>query len=387
MRREALRSIDFRDTPVGPDENLALRQIEIEGAAFIAGFGQRRIGGPQGFQYRLEQRPGLVVGTPVDRRLRLLIGELGGRAHETAHEAVRPFLAVGVEHHAHGETGPRLFLAQRAEVVGNLFRQHGNDAIRKIDRVAALQGLAIERASRAHIVRDIGNRDPGDEATLVPGIIIGLCVNRIVVIAGIDWVDGEEGHLRQVLAALAVKRWQRLGLLHDARREHIRDAMRVHRDQRDLSLVSRAAEAFDHARDRQAAASAPRNVETHELAILGLACIARLDPPFAQLLAIDGQDRAAAIALAINAKQARLLAREFLDRSREIAIALVLAQRLDPAEQPVAGASRPDPLVARAVVGDQHFRRRALGLLPVDGKAIEFAVAVMARDLDDSNRR
>ena len=103
--------------------------------------------------------------------------------------------------------------------------------------------------------------------------------------------------MRQILAALAVERRQRLDLLQHARREHIGNAMRVHGDEADLALVRRIAEALDDARDGQAAASAPGNVEAHELAVCGLARIACLDTPFAQLLAVDRQDRAAALAL------------------------------------------------------------------------------------------
>ncbi len=54
------------------------------------------------------------------------------------------FFAMLVEGHADSETRPLFKLAQRAEIVGNFFRQHRDDAIREIDGVATELRFAIE---------------------------------------------------------------------------------------------------------------------------------------------------------------------------------------------------------------------------------------------------
>ena len=55
-------------------------------------------------------------------------------------------------------------LLQRAEVVGDALGQHRHDAVREVDGVAALQRLAVERGTRPHIGRDIGDRDGDDDS-------------------------------------------------------------------------------------------------------------------------------------------------------------------------------------------------------------------------------
>ena len=82
---------------------------------------------------------------PSMARLRLLVGELGGRAHHDAVEACAALAPVGAEDHAHGERRPVFARAQRAEVVGDALGQHRHDAVGEIDRIAALERLAVER--------------------------------------------------------------------------------------------------------------------------------------------------------------------------------------------------------------------------------------------------
>ena len=58
--------------------------------------------------------------------------------------------------------GRSCLLPQRAEIVGDALRQHRHDAVGEIDRIAALQRLAVERRARPDIGGDVGDRDGDD---------------------------------------------------------------------------------------------------------------------------------------------------------------------------------------------------------------------------------
>ena len=104
--------------------------------------------------------------------------------------------AVGGEGHAHGKGRAVLLLPQRAEIVGDALRQHRHDAVGEIDRVAALQRLAVERRIRQHIGGDVGDRDGGDEAAGVLLVRIRLGEDGVVVILGVGRIDGHQRQLR-----------------------------------------------------------------------------------------------------------------------------------------------------------------------------------------------
>ena len=75
------------DGAVRLEHDLALRQVEIERVALVAGALERAIGGVERPQHAVEQRRGRVVRAAVDRRLRLRVVELGRRAHQHAMKA------------------------------------------------------------------------------------------------------------------------------------------------------------------------------------------------------------------------------------------------------------------------------------------------------------
>ena len=68
-------------------------------------------------------------------------------------------MAIGGDDDAGGKRRAILVWAQRTEVVGNPLRQHWHDTVGKIDRIAALLRLAIERCAGARIGGDIGDGD------------------------------------------------------------------------------------------------------------------------------------------------------------------------------------------------------------------------------------
>ncbi len=140
-------------------------------------------------------------------------------------------LAVTVEGHPHGQAGPVLLRLQGAPAVRQGLRQHGNDAVGKVDRVAASRGLAVERAIRAHVVGDVGDRHQHAPAAGVLGIVVRLGVDGVVEVAGIGAVDGDQGKVPQVLAPGLVGRSRGGRFGQNLLGEDIGDALLVERDE------------------------------------------------------------------------------------------------------------------------------------------------------------
>ena len=110
------------------------------------------------------------------------------------------------KHHAHRERRAVLALAQRAQIVGDALRQHRHDAVGEIDRVAALQRLAVERRAGPDIGRDIGDRDGDDDAAGVVRVAVGLGVDGVVMVLGVGRIDGDQRQVAPVLAARRASR-------------------------------------------------------------------------------------------------------------------------------------------------------------------------------------
>ncbi len=112
----------------------------------------------------------------------------------------------------HGQYRPVFTLDQRAQIRRQTFRQHRHDAIGKISRVAAPPRLFVECRAKGHIGRNIGNRHNGLKPAWIARIRIMGGPYRIIVIARIFRVDGNEGHLAQIRAPVHAKRFGALCL-------------------------------------------------------------------------------------------------------------------------------------------------------------------------------
>ena len=117
MRIEPFGPSDAYQLTLGIEDQLALGQVEIERIAMVALLLQQGIGRPERPQHAFEQWRRRIVGRPVDRALRLLVRELGGRAHHDAMELMTPLAAVRADDHSHRERRPVLVRTQRAEIV------------------------------------------------------------------------------------------------------------------------------------------------------------------------------------------------------------------------------------------------------------------------------
>lgn len=100
----------------------------------------------------------------------------------------------------------------------------GTTRSREVDRVAAEVGFAIERGAGADIGGDIGDGD-GDEvaAGIGGGIGVGFGVDGVVMVLGIEGIDGDERQRAPVLAALELGLLSLFGFGEDAGREAIGD--------------------------------------------------------------------------------------------------------------------------------------------------------------------
>ncbi len=69
----------------------------------------------------------------------------------------------GIKQHLHRQRQPVLPRVEAADPVGEPFREHRNDPVRKVDAVGPLAGLQIERLIPSHVMGDVGNMDPETE--------------------------------------------------------------------------------------------------------------------------------------------------------------------------------------------------------------------------------
>ena len=105
-------------------------------------------------------------------------------------------------------------------------------------------GFAVDLGLRSHEVGDVGNGDIQDKAAGVLGVNVGNRVDGVVVVAGIDRVDGDERQGAQIGAAGKSRRFKGFAFGDDAFGEVVGDAVGVDRDQADLALVVGVAKRF-----------------------------------------------------------------------------------------------------------------------------------------------
>ena len=170
-------------------------------------------------------------GRSVPRVLHLAVGQPRGRTHHAAHEVMAPLAPGVVDPDMDRETGPVLAGPERAQIVGQRFRQHGDDPVREIGRIAAIMGAHVERTVRAHVPGDVGDGDNQVPAILVGRVVIRLRPHGIVEVARILVVHGDQRGMAQVLTAHQRRRRRPSRLNERVGRKFRGDAAAVDRDQ------------------------------------------------------------------------------------------------------------------------------------------------------------
>ena len=232
--------------PSGAQLDAPFGQVEIQGAALFPRDDERFVRRPKIGQRFAHHRVHLGVGLAVEGRLGARISQPCRRTHHAAQECMAALVAVRVEHHAHRQARPVHAFLQGAEIGGEFLRQHRHDAVGEIGAVAALQGFLVQRRARRHIMGDIGDGDEDDMAALVGRIVIRPRPHRIVMVARIFRIDGDEGNGAQIGAPMRIDGFGRLGFVQHALRKDGGNAMGVNGDQADGARAVHAADAFHH---------------------------------------------------------------------------------------------------------------------------------------------
>ena len=233
---------------VGVQDHLSLGEIDRERLAPVAPAGERRVGRPERLQDGVEQRPGRGVRIAVDRRLRLLVGELCRGAHHHPMEFLPELPAVGVEAHADGKGRAGLAFAAasrgrwRCAPAAWARRGRGN---RPSCRAFPPRGRGPSRGGRSRRRR---RSRPSPRSRRV--LRIGLGMHRS------SWSRASGGSIVTSGSSVqssrcAMSAGRPLRRVQHRRREDVRNAVLLERDQADRLLARHIAEPFDHAARRE----------------------------------------------------------------------------------------------------------------------------------------
>ena len=230
---------DLLDAAVLVADDLRLGGLEVDRAALGALLQQRAVDLVQVQQVRHQVGALLRLGPArVGQHGRDLgVGQPRMRADHRRVELVGVDRAFAVDDHVADHRQPVLFGVQRAQAVGQLLGQHRDDAPREVHRRGALVGIVVDGLAGLDVVADVGDGDdqpPALEQALAAAAREGLAVHRIVEVACILAVDGDQRHVAQVDAVASVGRaqlvGQRRGLGQRLGRKTVRHLVLAHRD-------------------------------------------------------------------------------------------------------------------------------------------------------------
>src|SRR5690625_3092518 len=192
---------DFLDLALFIEDDRGLGSFEVDGTALHPGLAQHLVKGMQMLQGRHEFTvlftQGLTFGTFRVKDCRHLV--IGESCMGTEYRFIKAIAAdrpaLGDVHLANHRQSVGMGV-ERTKTVGEQLGQHRYHLPREIDRVTAPNRFLIERASRAHIVRDIGDGHDQLEAAGAgfPG------AHGVIEILGVLAVNRHQGHITQVNA-------------------------------------------------------------------------------------------------------------------------------------------------------------------------------------------
>ena len=251
--------------------------FKIHRAAHAAPFEQRLVHLMQMEQVR-HQRLAL-------RRFRATrVGQNGGHfgvgktrlaKHHRREKLVGVNLALGVDQHVADHAEPLDIRVQRAQAVGELFRQHRNHPARKIHAGGAVVSVDVDGAAGFHVMAHVGNRDQKTPTLAAPDLG-RFAVHGVVKVAGVFAIDGDQRDVGQIDAAQLVGWAHRVGQRARQRQclvaEFVRYAVFAHRDFNFHAGVVDFTQHFSHAADRLAKQRRRRGqLHHHDLASFGSA--------------------------------------------------------------------------------------------------------------------
>jgi hypothetical protein len=114
----------------------------------------------------LEKTVEIILGGSAEAKERLRIGETVTGVDDRAGEAGGASFSLGIQTNE-GGVGEALFIgAEGAEAIREAGREHGNDAVDKVDAVGAFAGLVIQFGSGFDVVGDVGDVDADLDMTV-----------------------------------------------------------------------------------------------------------------------------------------------------------------------------------------------------------------------------
>ena len=153
-------------------------------------------------------------------------------------------------------------LLQRADVGRQFLGQHRHHAVGEIDAVAARPRLAVELATGPDVEADVGDGDDRVPAALV--VVRRLGPDRVVMVARIGRIDGDDRQMRQVLALAQRLLGHTVRLVDRLLLELMPQPVLVDRDQAEAARRERVAEhRIDPRRDPR---RPPRRLAQHQVA-------------------------------------------------------------------------------------------------------------------------
>ena len=178
------------------------------------------------------------------------VGEASMAVHHRRVELVGVHVTVGRDQHVADHAQAIHVGVERTQAVAEFFRQHRDDAARKVHAGGTVVRVHVDRAVRLDVVADIGN---GHQQAPAVGLLApagdhgGLAIHRVVEVACVFAVDGAQRHVGQVHPARLVRRLHRVGqrarLGHGGGRELVRHAVLAHGD---LDLHARIVDVAQH---------------------------------------------------------------------------------------------------------------------------------------------
>ena len=296
-------------------------------------------------------------------------------------EGVAALAAIGPHDHAHSQGGAGNAFLKRAQLVGNAFGQHGDDAVGEVDRVAAQIGFAVQRGAGTDVGSHVGDGDIDNEAAGIGFVTVGFGIDGVVVVLGIERIDGDQRHIAPVFAALERGLGGFVSLADDRRWEGVGDFEVVDGDHAHRPLGIGIADDGRDAGTRDHQAARELDLDFHQIAICGSAEIAQRNAHFL-LLAIDGDQAGAFIIHADNADLAATRLIEDLHRAGGIDRDFGLAS-VDAGQNAVAGSGRNAGI---ATLHHADARTLTFLVIPLGREGVEMIGIGIGRDVKHGHR-
>ena len=136
-------------------------------------------------------------------RRHLGVGKARMAVHDRWVKLIGMDFALGIDQHVAHHAQAVHIGVERAQTVGQLLGQHGDDAAREIHAGGPVVGIDVDVATGLHIVAHVGNGHQQTPA-LATADFGWLAIDRIVKVAGIFAVDRDQGHIAQIHTVFAI---------------------------------------------------------------------------------------------------------------------------------------------------------------------------------------